>query len=320
MAPDGVMPTPLLGLAWVAALVAGLVLTLFASTRTVDHARKLVEATRIPPFFVGITLLAVGTDLPEIANSLVASFTGHGDLNAGDSIGSVITQATLVLGLLPFFVGEFVVRPMRVIAVCGVTMVALGVGALLMRDGDLSRGDGAVLVAMWIIGSLVLIRQLAGSEAAVDGNGSHHRVRHGLQALLHLSLVGIGSAVVVTAFAEISALLGLPEYLLSFFLASIGTSLPELVVDVTALRGGHLGMAMGNTLGSSFVDATLSIGIGPLFFPTAVTASLAVAGSITALFAMGLVGVVLAASRVHNRITGSIFVLAYVAVYFVMLS
>lgn len=320
MVPDGLMPTPLLGLAWVAALCAGLVVTLFASTRTVDHARKLVEATRIPPFFVGITLLAVGTDLPEIANSLVASFTGHGDLNAGDSIGSVITQATLVLGLLPFFVTGFIVRPLRVIAVCGVTMISLAIGALLMRDGDLSRGDGAVLVALWIIGSLVLIRQLAGSEVAGAGNGSPHRIRHAVQALLYLSLVGMGSAVVVTAFAEISALLGLPEYLLSFFLASIGTSLPELVVDVTALRGGHLGMAMGNTLGSSFVDATLSIGIGPLFFPTAVTAGLAVTGSITAIFAMGLVGAVLAASRTHNRVTGGTLILAYVAVYFVMLS
>ncbi len=314
------MPTPLLGLTWVAALAAGLVVTLYASTRTVDHTRRLVEATRIPPFFIGITLLAVGTDLPEIANSLVASFTDHGDLNAGDSIGSVITQATLVLGLLPFFASRWVVRPLRVLSVCGVTMAALAAGALLMRDGDLSRFDGAILVGMWVGGSVLLIRHLSESETPGAGVGSPHRFRHGILALVYLGGVGLGSAVVVTAFAEISALLGLPEYLLSFFLASIGTSLPELVVDVTALRSGHTGMALGNTLGSSFVDASLSIGIGPLFFPTAITASLAVTGSITAIAAMGLVGAVLAVGRVHNRTTGGIFVLAYLAVYYVMLS
>lgn len=314
------MPTPLLGLAWVAALAAGLVATLFASTRTVDHTRKLVEATRIPPFFIGITLLAVGTDLPEIANSLVASFTGHGDLNAGDSIGSVITQATLVLGLLPFFVGGWVVRPLRALAVCCVTMAALAGGVLLMRDGDLSRLDGALLVSMWVGGSVLLIRQLSASEMAGEGDGDPHRFRHGVLALLYLAGVGLGSAVVVTAFAEISTLLGLPEYLLSFFLASIGTSLPELVVDVTALRSGQTGMALGNTLGSSFVDASLSIGIGPLFFPTAVTASLAVTGSITAIATMGLVGGVLAMCGAHNRTTGGLFLLAYVGVYYVMLS
>ncbi|MDH3735008.1 MAG: hypothetical protein OEU54_15880 [Gemmatimonadota bacterium] len=314
------MPTVLLGLTWIAALGTGLAVTLFASARTVQHTRSLVEATRIPPFFIGITLLAVGTDLPEIANSVISSATGHGDLNAGDSIGSTITQATLVLGLLPFFAAGFVVRPLRVLAVCGVTIAALALGALLMRDGDLSRFDGAVLVASWIAGSILLIKYLSESESTGEITDHPHRVRHGLAALGYLMLVGVGSAVVVTAFAEISDLLGVPEYLLSFFLASVGTSLPELVVDVTALRSGHFGLALGNTLGSSFVDATLSIGIGPLLFPTAVTASLAVTGSLAAMAGIALIAMLLALSRRHNRFTGAIFIGIYVSLYFVMLA
>jgi cation:H+ antiporter len=320
VAPDPLMPTTFLGLTWIAALAVGLLLTLYASARTVEHTRALVEATRIPPFFIGITLLAVGTDLPEIANSIVSSFTGHGDLNAGDSIGSTVTQATLVLGLLPFFAAGFIVRASRVLALCGACIVGLAIGVLLMRDGDLSRMDGAALVGSWVAGSALLIRCLSGNEAYDRASPSPHRLRHGLLVLGFVSLVGVGSAVVVTAFAEISALLEVPEYLLSFFLASVGTSLPELVVDVAALRAGHLAMALGNTLGSSFVDSTLSIGIGPLFFPTAVTAGLAVTGSIAAIVGIGIVGAVLALWRKHNRITGGLFLALYVGLYFALLA
>ncbi|MCG8469429.1 MAG: hypothetical protein MJB57_14690 [Gemmatimonadetes bacterium] len=314
------MPAFLLVLAWIGAMAAGVALALFASTRTVRHTKSLVSATRIPPFVIGITLLAVGTDLPEIANSVISSFTGHGDLNAGDSIGSTMTQATLILGLLPFFVGSFRFSRMRVFALCLTTMIALAAGALLMRDGDLSRIDGGVLVFAWIGGSALLWRQLSHAEPARPRPTDPHRLRHAAAVLAYLSLVGVGSAIAVTAFAELSSLLGVPEYLLSFFLASIGTSLPELVVDVTALREGMRGLAIGNTLGSSFVDATLSIGIGPLLFPTPVTAELAVSGSIAAIVALGLVAAILGLSRHHTRWSGATLIALYVGVYFVLLA
>lgn len=70
------------------------------------HLTELDSSSRIPPFVIGITLASIGTDLPEIANSIVASVTGHGDLNVGDAIGSATVQATLVHGLLPMIAGR----------------------------------------------------------------------------------------------------------------------------------------------------------------------------------------------------------------------
>jgi hypothetical protein len=89
----------------IAAIVGGFAVTVVASRRAVSDAAVLAAGTRLPPFLVGITLLAIGTDLPEIANSIVASVTGHGDINVGDSVGSAATQMTLVLGLLPILGG-----------------------------------------------------------------------------------------------------------------------------------------------------------------------------------------------------------------------
>ena len=91
------------------ALFAGFGGMVLASRRAVGSATDLAAGTQIPPFFVGITLLAVGTDLPEIASSIAASVSGHGDVAIGDAMGSVVTQSTLVLGLLPLLAGTLLV-------------------------------------------------------------------------------------------------------------------------------------------------------------------------------------------------------------------
>ena len=80
---------------WVAAVVVGLTVTVLGSREAVSDATDLARGTRLPPFFVGMTLLALGTDFPEIANSVVASATDNGDVNVGDSVGSSLTQLTL---------------------------------------------------------------------------------------------------------------------------------------------------------------------------------------------------------------------------------
>ncbi|MDH3734359.1 MAG: hypothetical protein OEU54_12540 [Gemmatimonadota bacterium] len=304
---------------WFALLLGGLGLTVFASIRSVGRIQTVVQRSRIPPFFVGLTLMSVGTDLPEIANSLISSFAGHGDLNAGDSIGSAVTQATLVLGLLPFLARPFRVPRFRLFVICLASMMALALGAVLMRDGFISRADGLILVLAWPIGSMLVMRQLSTAAEEPPAPGGPVLTDVGL-ALVFMALVGVGAAAMIKAFVEISSTLGAPEYLLSFFVASVGTSLPELAIDVVALRRGFRELALGDVLGSSFVDSTLSIGIGPLFFPTSVTATLAVTGSLTAIAALGLVALTMALARQHDRKTGVVLILLYVGVYFVMLS
>ena len=84
----------------------GLTVALVASSRAVNEARELALGLGAPPFVVGFVLVAVGTDLPEIANSITAHLQGEGDINVGDSIGSVLTQYTLILGLIPLLAGD----------------------------------------------------------------------------------------------------------------------------------------------------------------------------------------------------------------------
>ena len=126
----------------------------------------------------------------------------------------------------------------------------------------------------------------------------------------------LGAGAAVAAFVQLAELLGVHEYVLSFFVSSIGTSLPELVVDVTALRAGPKDLALGDVLGSSFVDATLSIGIGPALFPAEVTAELAVLGAGMALVAIVLMALTLSVRETHDWVGGTALILVYVGRYF----
>lgn len=301
-------------------LVGGFALAVLASARAVTHLGTLAATTSIPPFFIGVTLVAIGTDLPEMANSIVSSFTGHGDLNAGDSVGSVLTQATLVLGLLPLLAGSFEIDRLRVLIVALATIVGLGLGIFLMRDSYLSRGDGALFVGAWFLGSIAIVQHLTPAAEPLEAPQEHGRLFHGAAAFFYLALVAGGATAAVRALITLSETFGIAEYPLAFVVGALGTSLPELVVDLSAIRGGLKDMAIGDVLGSSFVDATLSIGIGPLLFPTAITGLASARGSAVVIAAIGIVALTMTLSKRLTRTKGAFLILVYLSAYAALLS
>ena len=296
---------------WIAATVVGFAIAVVASRWALGFASELAAGSALPPFFIGVTLLAIGTDLPEIANSITASVSGHGDVNVGDSLGSTATQVTLVLGLLPFLARRIDVEGRGHVLTGILTVAALALCALLLADGELSRLDGAILVSSWLGGSWVLFRR---SRDPVQLELPEPRRSRPLLiggTLAAMVGVALGALLALRGIVEIADAAGVPEFIISFFGASIGTSLPELVVDVTALRRGQAAFALGDVFGSSFVDASLSIGIGPLIAPTAVTAAAGVRGALAALVVVGLVTLLMSRVRRHDWRTGVILLILY---------
>lgn len=285
-------------------LVAGVAMALavIASSRAVDHAARAASGLGVPAFVVGFTLVALGTDLPEIANSVVASVAGHGDVNVGDSVGSAAAQASLVVGLLPFLARRAITLDRRNIAMLGAAAVlGLGLGVLLVADGWFGRGDGAVLVGWWVV-AVAVIRRLAREPSQPElPLPERHPAAHLVIALLWLLGVGSGATVAVTGIIRLASALSVPEYLVSFLGLAIGTSLPELVVAVSAVRRRHDDLALGDALGATLSDATVSPGVGPLVAPTAVTADLAVTGGLSTAVLVALsVALIVCAGRVDR--------------------
>jgi cation:H+ antiporter len=306
-------------LGWLMLAVSGFWVALVASRGVAAHANSLVQATRLSPFVVGMVVLAIGTDVPEIVNSIVTSAAGHGDLNVGDSIGSTLTQMTLVLGILPFLTRTMEIQRRAVVAIGGLTALAVLVGVVLVGDGGLGRMDGLILVVGWLVAIWAINRADVWWSPALPEAPHGRRIMHGLATFGFLLIVALGSVASVAAMIEIAEILAVPEYIISFFGASIGTSMPELIVDITAIRSGAMALAVGDILGSSLVDATLSIGIGPSFFPTPIDAEAAVIGGLYTAVAVGMVTVLLSTTRRHGRLTGTALIAIYLLSYVVIL-
>jgi cation:H+ antiporter len=304
---------------YVLLLVAGLAVALAASEVAIAYTRALAVGLGAPPFVVGVVLVAVGTDLPEIANSVASHVQGEGDVNVGDSIGSTLTQYTFVLGLFPLIAGTLMISRREVGLVTVLTMAGLALTSVFVVDGDLDRLEGLALLVAWALATVTTTRLLstgAGDDApAVRHEGKFVQVG---VTLATLGLVGAGATLAVYSLVRLADAVGVPEFLLAFFGASVGTSLPEIVVDVTALRQGAPGIALGDALGSSLVDSTLSIGAGPLVAPAGVTARLALVGTLYTCVAVATVGAVLTSRRRHDRVSAGVLFGLYALSYAVV--
>jgi cation:H+ antiporter len=302
-------------------LVGGLGLALVASDVAVSYTRSLAALLGAPPFVVGVVLVALGTDLPEIANSIASHLQEEGDVNVGDSVGSTLTQYTFVLGLFPLVIAVIAISRLQVGLVSVLTICGLLLTTLFVLDGSLGRVDGVVLVLAWA-GSMVLVTRLLPPAQPEEPPAVRFRGRSTQVVVIMgaLVVVGVGATIAVRSLVALSEEIGVPEFLLAFFGASLGTSAPEIAVDITALRQGAPAIALGDALGSSLIDATLSIGIGPIVEPAAVTTRLAVTACLYTAAAVAVAAVVLIARRRHDRVSASILMGLYALSYVVLIS
>lgn len=304
--------------AWTIAAIASAVVMLLGSRVAIRHAVAVAWILKLPTFLVGMTLVAIGTDIPEMVSSIVAAYAGHGDVALGDTIGSVFTQITFGLGLFPFFAtAAIVVAPRNARLLSGLTVVTIAIGAFLYRDAWVSRTDALVLIGLWLLATVLAWRLRVPAPAVAGTVRAPQRslATHMVSALLALAVVGVAASVLVKAITVVSAAAGIQEYALSFFGAAVATSLPELAVEITALRRGERDIALGDVLGSCLVDASLAFAVGPLLFPIAVTTAIAQRGAAIAAFGVLVAGVVISTRGRLDRRTGALLLFIYVAAY-----
>jgi len=300
-------------------LIMGLALLAYSGDKAVEHSISIASEWGLSPLLIGLLLVSLGTDLPEIVNSILSSALGHGDINMGDSLGSVFAQMTLIMGLLPFLGGAFKVkrREIGIIGACEVLALMLAVS--IGEKGYISRTNALFLVASWPI-LMLLIRSATAKnsireEEQIATRTNEKHLHHFWIAFLGFVGVAVGAFVVIESVITLSAFLKIPEYLISFFVVAVGTSLPELVVELTAVRKKQYEVAIGDAIGSSIVDAGFSIGIGPLFFPVTVSGGLVVITGLYAMFVSIVVILTLAVRETLNKIVGGVFIFLYLLSY-----
>jgi cation:H+ antiporter len=300
-------------------LITGLALLAYCGDKAVEHSVIIALQLGITPFMIGLLLVSMGTDLPEIVNSLISSALGHGDINVGDSLGSVLVQISLVLGLLPFLAGTFKVEKKEVGIVGACQILALILVVSIAEKGNISQINGLFLVTSWPI-FMLLIRSATAKtmtekqEQVLPDNGQKRLHNLGIAVLSFIG-VAVGSFIVIESVITLSSVFRISEYLISFFVVAIGTSLPELVVSLTAIRKKQYELSIGNIIGSCIIDTGFSIGIGPLIFPVEVTGNLVMVTGLYALFVSAVVILTLALREKMDKKTGALFIFLYLLSY-----
>ena len=299
------------------ALILGIILMTISSDKAVEHSIVIASLFQVSPLMIGLILVSLGTNLPEIVNSIISSSLGHGNINAGDSIGSVLTQITLVLGLLPLLGGVFRVKKREVIVLGACQVLALIMVASIVEKGYISRLNALFLVGSWPIYILIshfAIRKPLRKEIDVILTKRSRLYHIGLASAGFVG-VAVGAYMVVQSVILLSEVFKISEYIISFFLVAIGTSLPELTVDLVAIRKKQYELAIGDAIGSCIMDASFSIGIGQVFFPQAVSGELAEITTLYTIFASIAVVATLAVRGKLDKRAGVIFLAIYALSY-----
>ncbi len=304
-------------------LIGGILIIFFASNIAVKHSAILASALGISPLIIGISLVSIGTDLPEIFNSIISCSLGHGDIDVGDSVGSILTQITLVFGLLPIICGSFKIDRKEIIILGACQILGLIVIYAILEKGYFTQLNaiimvGSLVIYLIIISSVTKESILERVDLIEKTDTTRSKPFHIIIAFLGFIGVAIGASAIVQSIITLSSIFHVHEYIISFFIASLGTSLPELVVDVNAIRKKHYKIAIGDIVGSCIVDSTLSIGIGQVLFPQVISAELAVPTVLYTLFASFIVFIIVAVKKKMDKKAGIAFIILYLFSYLLL--
>ncbi|MFX1354543.1 MAG: sodium:calcium antiporter [Promethearchaeota archaeon] len=310
---------------WIFIFVLGLGLIIFCSIKAVKHSAILAAALGVSPLVIGVALVSIGTDISEIFNSIISCALGHGDIDVGDSVGSDLTQLTLVFGLLPIISGAFYVHRKDIIILGACEVLSLVLIYTVVEKGYFTRLDAILMIGC--LGIYIWLIYNANKESILQRVGMIEKIKSPRRKWYHLLIaslafvgVTISAVMIVESVIVISSALNVHEYIISFFIVSVGTSLPELAVDINALRLKHHEIAIGDIIGSCIVDSTLSIGIGQALFPQEVTASLAVPTVLYTLVASFFVITIIAVRKKVDKKAGVVFIMLYMLSYVFLLS
>ncbi len=250
--------------------IGSLALLLFASDKFIDSAEAIGLSFGISPFIIGVTIVAFGTSLPELATSVAAVLAGDSEIVLGNVIGSNITNIALVMGLVAIAVKQINLE----YNIWHIDMPYLWGSAFMLffmvQDGQIVLFESILL----LVGIVIFLAYSFNAENDDDEE------KESVSPLTYLWLVAGGALVALSAdwtiraISELSSMAGISPEVIALTAVAIGTSLPEVIVSLNAARKGKTSIAVGNVLGSNIFNTYVVTGVASLVGPVAVTATM----------------------------------------------
>ena len=259
----------------------GLLFLIKGSDFFVEAASQIARAYKIPEIVIGLTLVSIGTSLPEFATDVYASFKGEGGIVVGDLVGSNITNISLVLGIAVLMLGTMP-SPRAVVKRDALFMLGtffIFAGTCFMGGGNFGRIGGIVMIVL-MGGYLLYLFKNRDALAELEEGEEHEEAMFSsltkawLFLFLGIAMIFFGAKTMVDNVIHVAERFNMSQGLIAATIVAFGTSVPELAVTVTSIRKGKKGIALGNIIGSCIFNLLLIMGLCALISPIEIEASL----------------------------------------------
>lgn len=257
-------------------LVAGFVLLIKGADFFVDGSSSVAKRLRVPSMIIGLTIVAMGTSLPECAVSVTASLSNNNALAVSNVVGSNIFNLMVVCGVCTLFVPlavsvDTLKKEFPFSIICAVLLVIFGKLGMI-----LGRADGIIFLVLfaaylgWMIKSALSARNSALSKEAEEAD-EQIKILPVWQCLIYIIggtvAIKFGGDFVVNGASTIASSLGFSQNLIGLTIVALGTSLPELVTSIVAAKKDEVDMALGNVIGSNIFNILLVLGVAGAISP-----------------------------------------------------
>ena len=234
--------------------ISGLIILIAGAELFIGYAAKLGAKLGVSELLIGITLIALGTSIPEIFVSISSIVNNAPSIALGNSIGSNISNIGIIYGLSLFWLSTTLISiNLRNIFILVLSVLICGWS---LYDLNISIQDSVLFIALFILFVLNLLRQ------PQETNNKNHEqtgsiVKTTFLILISLGLLGVGSELTVRGGIDLATFIGVPETIIGLTMVAIGTSLPELAASISALRRNKGNMVVGNIVGSNILNIVL---------------------------------------------------------------
>ncbi|MBO5478131.1 MAG: calcium/sodium antiporter [Clostridia bacterium] len=257
-------------------IILGFILLIKGADFLVDGSSKVAKKFHIPEIIIGLTIVSIGTSMPELFVSITSAIDGYPDMAVGNVIGSNLCNLLLILGLSAVIMPIEFKKETRFIEIPITLAVTLVLFVLCNIGANITRIEGMILVVLFIlfIGYTIFMakrgEQFEKKDTLVEVQADVQKisiVKSILWILLGVIGLKIGGDLVVNHSVIVAKAFNISEKVISLTIIAIGTSLPELVTSVTAAIKGDSDIAIGNILGSNIFNILLILGVSAIITP-----------------------------------------------------
>ncbi|PIQ98560.1 MAG: conjugal transfer protein TraR [Candidatus Nealsonbacteria bacterium CG11_big_fil_rev_8_21_14_0_20_39_9] len=303
---------------WILIFILSLALLVKSADWLVESSEKIALVLKISPFIVGVTIVAIGTSMPELAAAFASTLKGATEIVVSTVIGANVHNIFLVIGLAAILARRLTIKRSLVDLDLSLLAISTAIFLFVAFDGEITWRDGLLLLIAFLIYLAYTIVERKGEKGEVEGiveiiPGSVEQLNFKVFLFLILGIIGlgIGAKYTVESTLQLAHLLKLVPSVIAFVGIAFGTSLPELIVSIRAAWKKKYEIALGNIFGSNVFNILIVTGL-PAFVTTVKIDQITLTIGFPFLIAATLLFVISGISgRIHIW-EGSLYVLAYI--------